>query len=108
MLTSGARACAQVAQLLQAVMTSRFMSGHQNLWRAAFSVLDWPACPNSVWSSLAMADVRANMAAVTVPPVTKSTALSDYLFGKQGRRVLVPQPHRQHLMILPTEQEGGG
>ncbi len=48
------------------------------------------------------------MAAVTVPPVTKSTALSDYLFGKQGHRVLVPQPHWQHLMILPTDQEGGG
>ncbi len=55
-----------------------------------------------------MADVRANMAAVTVPPVTKSTALSDYLFGKQGHSVLVPQPHGQHLMILPTEQEDGG
>ncbi len=39
-----------------------------------------------------MADAMANMAAVTVPPVTKSTALSDYLFGKQEHRVLVPQP----------------
>ncbi len=33
-----------------------------------------------------MADVRANMVAVTVPPVTKSTALSDYLFCKQGHK----------------------
>ncbi len=48
------------------------------------------------------------MAAVTVPPVTKSTALSDYVFGKPCHSVLVPQPHRQHLLILPTEQEGGG
>ncbi len=55
-----------------------------------------------------MADVRANMAAVTVPPVTKSTSFSDYLFCKQGHRVLVPQPRRRHLMILPKEQEGGG
>ncbi len=47
------------------------------------------------------------MPAVTVPPVTKSTALSDYLFFKQGHRVLVPQPRRRHLMILPKEQEGG-
>ncbi len=55
-----------------------------------------------------MADVKAIMAAVTVPPVTKSTALSDCLLLKHGHRVLVHQRRRRHLMILPKEQEGEG
>ncbi len=55
-----------------------------------------------------MADVKANVAAVTAPPVTKSTAPSGDLFCKQDHRVRVLQPNRQRLMILQKEQEGGG
>ncbi len=42
-----------------------------------------------------MVDVGAIMVAVTVPPVTKGTALTVELFCKHDHRVRVLQPRRQ-------------
>ncbi len=52
-----------------------------------------------------MADVKADMAAVTVPPVTKGTALSVDLCCKYDHRVRILQPHRQHLTTQQKEPQ---
>ncbi len=53
-----------------------------------------------------MEHVRTDMAAATVPPVTKGTAFSVGLICKQDSRGRVRQPHRQHPTTLQKEQDG--
>ncbi len=52
-----------------------------------------------------MTDAGANMAAVTASPVTKGTAFSVGVIGKQGHRERVRQLHRQHPTTLQKEQD---